>query len=193
MIRFRQKGFSEHDAMNYFYARVMEMGGDRSKWKIIDNSALIPILKGNNVVIEKFTIVSSMFKDDRYRMYLKIGAKAKLPDTVRLPKGPGYDKDLGNVRLSFSNGGIKANSTTAVENNKKKNGGGGGSDNFKATWSPDVGIKYRTEGDLMGKTIRYDKSERSLVLEFDKLHNAIRALNYLPFGFGYDIYLLDSK
>lgn len=194
MIQFRQKDFSEHDAMNFFYAKIMEMGGDRSKWKIIDRSALIPILKGNNIVIEKFNIVSNLFKDDRFRMYLRIGAKAKLPETVRLPKGPGYDRDLGNIRISITNGGIKSSGVSQQDNgngNQKKDKGG--ADNFRANWSPDVGLKYHVDGDLMGKTVKYDKSERTLVLEFDRLHNAIRALNYLPFGFGYDIYLLDSK
>ena len=50
---------------------------------------------------------------------------------------------------------------------------------------------------LIGEAIKYDKRDRSLVLEFDgPKENAIRnlkeALNILPFGLNYNIYLLNS-
>ena len=46
--------------------------------------------------------------------------------------------------------------------------------------------------ELLGEALRYDKKERSLVLEFSEISLAIRALNILPFGLGYKIYLLDA-
>ena len=39
---------------------------------------------------------------------------------------------------------------------------------------------------------KYDKESRSLVLEFEKIGDAIKALNILPFGINYNIYLLDA-
>ena len=82
MIKFRQKEFTEYDAMRSLYVKLMRYS-DRNKFGVIDTSALIPVLRGNNVVIERFVISTSMFGKDKYRMYLKIGAKAKLPDEVR--------------------------------------------------------------------------------------------------------------
>ena len=98
MIKFRQKNFSEYDAMRTLYVELMKKS-DRNKFGIIDQSALIPILKGNNIVIERFVISTSLFDGDKYRMYIRIGAKAKLPDEVRLP-GTVYDKRLLNLRLT---------------------------------------------------------------------------------------------
>ena len=45
MIKFRQKDFSEYDAMRTLYVELMKKS-DRNKFGIIDQSALIPILKG---------------------------------------------------------------------------------------------------------------------------------------------------
>ena len=42
-----------------------------------------------------------------------------------------------------------------------------------------------------GDTIDYDKKSRSIVLEFDTAQDAINALNILPFGLNYKVYLLD--
>ena len=106
MITFRQKEFREYDAMRSLYVRLMERSS-RDKFNVIDTSALIPILKGNNIVVEKFVISTSMFGKDKYRMYLKIGAKAKLPDEVRLQGGRPYDIRLINIRTSLKGDNFK--------------------------------------------------------------------------------------
>jgi DNA polymerase III gamma/tau subunit len=46
--------------------------------------------------------------------------------------------------------------------------------------------------ELLGDAIVYDKKSRTLVLEFDSIRDAIQALNILPFGLNYKIYLLDA-
>ena len=190
MIKYRQKIFSEHDAMNYFYNSLMNSGGDRNRWKVIDSSALVPILKGNNIVIEKFTIIDSWLNKDRYRMYLRIGAKAKMPDSVRLPKGQGYDQDLGKISIKLSND-KGFNSGNGRGNGNGNNGGGEGI--LSTSWNPQIGIKYRVDGEVLGKTIKYDKTARLLILEFQSIWDAIKSLNILPFGIGYKIYLLESR
>ena len=63
MIKFRQKDFSEYDAMRSLYVELLKKS-DRNKFKVIDTSALIPILKGNNIVIERFVINTSLFGRD---------------------------------------------------------------------------------------------------------------------------------
>ena len=55
MIQFRQKTFSEYDAMRTLYVELLKRG-DRNKWKVIDRDSLIPVLRGNNVVVERFVI-----------------------------------------------------------------------------------------------------------------------------------------
>ena len=166
MIVFRQKEFTEYDAMRSLYVELLKKS-DRNKFKVIDTSALIPILKGNNIVIERFVINTSMFRPDRFRMYIRIGAKAKLPDEVRLP-GQVYDKKLLNLRLAAKGGGF-----------------------LDAEISPILDLSVeRTR--LLGDAIKYDKKSRLLVLEFSTIWEAINALNILPFGLNYNIYLLDS-
>ena len=49
----------------------------------------------------------------------------------------------------------------------------------------------RVDDELKGETLKYDKKERSLVLEFPDIRAAVEALNILPFGINYKIYLLD--
>lgn len=223
MINFRQKNFSEYDAMRTLYVELMKRtNGDRNKFPTINSSALIPILRGNNIVIERFVISTSFFHKDKYRMYLKIGAKAKLPDDVRLtPKV--YDRRLGNISLSF-NKRIFSNTDRVklFSKNKNRNGGnnhqqqqGGGFNNYgqnnnnngnnnnnnngekkggefiNSSFSPDFNLKYQVQ-ELLGDAIKYDKPSRSLVLEFPNIDSAIDALNVLPFGLNYKIYLLDS-
>ena len=84
MIKFREKNFSEYDAMRSLYVELMKNArGNKDRYTIIDSSALIPVLRGNNVVIERFVISTSFLHSDKYRMYLKVGAKAKMPDEVR--------------------------------------------------------------------------------------------------------------
>lgn len=196
MIKFRQKTFSEYDAMRSLYVELLKRG-DRNKWKVIDKNSLLPVLRGNNVVIERFVISESFLHKDKYRLYLKIGAKAKLPDEVRLPEKV-YDERLGNATISFNVGSFAPNS----------NGGGGNQQKekkfsvkfrqkeFKGTpptlstsISPKINFSYEVR-ELLGEAVKYDKKERSLVLEFNSIDDAIKALNILPFGINYNIFLL---
>lgn len=242
MIQFRRKIFSEYDAMRSLYVELMKYS-DRTKFGIIDTSSLIPILKGNNVVIEKFVISTSMFGRDKYRMYLKIGARAKMPDEVRLPQRV-YDRRLGNMQLNINKGifdndnQYQYNNNNNGNNNFNNNSEGGNKielntnspsndtiDNRKnnrnfqkkqknnsevnfreklfsknknkqfpfisAQLSPHIDLSYEVR-ELLGDAILYDKKSRSLVLEFATIKDAIQALNILPFGLGYKIFLLNS-
>lgn len=203
MTKFKQKEFTEYDAMRSLYVELMKRSnGDRRKWPTINMSALLPILKGNNVVVERFVISTSMFGKDKYRMYLKIGAKAKLPDEVRLPNKY-YDKSVGNVKLTFKGGVFgkekekQSSDTTSQGDARLKLFGNNNNKNKKDSpmisgeFSPYVDLKYQVE-ELLGEAIKYDKKERSLVLEFSGIDDAIKALNILPFGIDYKIYLLDA-
>ena len=219
MIKFRQKQFTEYDAMRSLYVELMRRTkNDRQKFPIIDASALIPILKGNNVVIERFVISSSLFGRDKFRMYLKIGAKAKMPDEVRLT-GVYYDKKLGSLSLNIESGifagkpaggdrgegdgragaaggaaGARGGAKTFSETPRQKifgKGGGGNNPNITAKFSPSINITKEVHK-LLGEAVKYDKKSRSLVLEFDSIDDAIQALNILPFGINYKIYLLDT-
>lgn len=239
MITFRQKEFTEYDAMRSLYVRIMERSrNDRNRYPVINTSALLPILKGNNIVIERFVISTSIFGKDVYRMYLKIGARAKLPDEVRLP-GNYYDKKLLGTSISFEGGlfgrapkpdanvirdavreGIEAsqknNSDTTDEgrirlfskknrgnrgggnnggNNNNSGNSGGGNNRYISVrgnlGESNIDIKYQVK-ELLGEAIKYDKKDRSLVLEFPDIDSAIDALNILPFGLNYKIYLLDA-
>ena len=196
MIEFRQKFFSEYDAMKSLYEelkRYARQNRNTFSFSIIDSSALIPILKGNNIVIERFVISTSFGKKDKYRMYLKVGAKAKLPDEVRLPS---YDKRNSVLGLKFKLGaGIPrkkyfSEETEQKEFTKNKNNNGGGGSSFDSGLELYPDLSYTTK-ELKGETLKYDKRERSLVLEFPDIRSAVDALNILPFGLNYKIYLLD--
>lgn len=178
MIKFKQKEYAEYDAMRSLYVELMKYS-DSEKFEIIDKSALIPVLKGNNVVIEKFVISTSVFGKDKYRMYLKIGAKAKLPDEVRLP-GRTYDNKLARLQLKFNKSAF--DNTTSGKKPVP---------NIISEFSPNVDLSVKVN-EILGDAILYDKSSRSLVLEFNSIQNSIKALNILPFGLNYKIYLLDS-
>lgn len=182
MIEFRQKIFSEYDAMRSLYVELLKRG-DRNKWKVIDSGSLIPILRGNSVVIERFVISTSLLGSDKYRMYLKVGAKAKMPDEVRLPSKY-YDKRLGNASINLNldtfPGGEKKEKTP-----EKK----GGKPTIQGNVSPSLDFTYQVK-ELLGNAVKYDKEARSVVLEFASIGNAIEALNILPFGINYNIYLL---
>lgn len=224
MINFRQKEFTEYDAMRSLYVKLMRYS-DRNKFGVIDTNALIPILRGNNVVIERFVISTSMFGKDKYRMYLKIGAKAKLPDEVRLP-GRTYDKRLGNMQLNVNHSifapkdyeqqqqsqkkdDTRLNDTSSPSNDKPRRQKNYsefpgsileqkefGKDNkqypyISGSFSPSIDLSYEVS-ELLGEAIKYDKKSRTLVLEFKTVEDAINALNILPFGLGYKIYLLNA-
>lgn len=224
MINFRQKEFTEYDAMRSLYVKLMRYS-DRNKFGVIDTNALIPILRGNNVVIERFVISTSMFGKDKYRMYLKIGAKAKLPDEVRLP-GRTYDKRLGNMQLNVNHSifapkdyeqqqqsqkkeDTRLNDTSSPSNDKPRRQKNysefpgsileqkefGKNDKqypyISGSFSPSIDLSYEVS-ELLGEAIKYDKKSRTLVLEFKTIEDAINALNILPFGLGYKIYLLNA-
>ena len=196
MIKFVQKQYSEADAMRALYVELMRYS-DRNKFEVINSSALIPVLKGNNVVIERFVIYKPVFGRDRYRMYLKIGAKAKLPDEVRLAGQRVYDERLLDLSLSIQGKlkGPKFFSKNKKNNNNNNNGGGGfmeGDISTKISTPYNVLSINREVKELLGEAILYDKKSRSLVLEFKNIRSAIQALNILPFGLNYKIYLLDA-
>ena len=199
MIKFRQKKFSEYDAMRSLYVEITKDPNWKKKYGVIDSSALIPILRGNNIVIERFVISTSFARKDRYRMYLKIGAKAKLPDEVRLPSET-RTKKLGNAMININTGAFRGNGPQQKNNSdttlphpifrEKMYGKGGPPPTISASISPYIDLTYEVKS-LLGDAIKYDKKERSLVLEFDSIQDAIKALNILPFGMNYKIYLLN--
>lgn len=200
MIEFRQKIFSEYDAMRSLYVELMKYS-DKNKFGIIDQSSLIPILKGNNVVIERFVISTRPFtRKQKYRMYLKIGARAKMPDDVKLPNRV-YDERLLGMQINF-NGSFfgdprekKQSDTTEIAyvkdgvSFKQKEFKDGPPPNVTANISPYINITKEVE-EILGEAVEYDKKSRSLVLEFNSIQDAIKALNILPFGINYKIYLL---
>lgn len=185
MAKFKLKTFSEYDALRALYVEMQRVFGYNLKDKInlIDQSALIPVLKGNSVVIEKFVISSRMFGKDRYRMYLKIGAKATMPNDVRLTSRSKIN-NLGKLNLSF-NGGINQKQ---FGNNNNNNGGGA---IISSNWRPDINLSYTTN-EVIGETIDYNRSDRSVIFEFKSIIDAIRSLDVLPFGLGYKVYLLGN-
>lgn len=205
MIVFRQKEYSEYDAMRSLYVELMRYS-DRNRFDTIDKSALIPILKGNNIVIERFVISTTLFGKDRYRMYLKIGAKAKMPDEVRLPSKV-YDKRLGNMQVNVNSGVFADNQRQQNNNNRPQNqprqtnnseviekqfaDKKGPPPFISGSMSPYIDLTVKVQ-ELLGDAIVYDKQSRTLVLEFKSIRDAIQALNILPFGLNYKIYLLDS-
>ena len=197
MIVFKQKTYSEYEAMRSLYVELMRDGGKRGKWEIISKSQLPAVLKGNNVVVEKFVISTSLFGRDKYRMYLKIGAKAKLPDEVRFP-GYYYDEKLGGLSLKVS-GGVpfknqqQNNFSDAKEKafgkNKNNNNNNGGK-LLSAEYNNRFDIEVEVHN-MIAEAIKYDKKSRELILEFDTIQDDIRALNILPFGINYNIKLLE--
>lgn len=194
MIEFRQKEFTEYDAMRYLYNELMKNDAWRRKIQIIGTDSLIPVLKGNNVVIERFVISTRTFHKDKYRMYLKIGAKAKMPDAVRLP-GQVRTNKLLNSSVSISGGIFRQKNNSEIEFRQKEFKGNGNNNGPKPTISATINpvyadIQYETTVPK-GETIDYDKKSRSIVLEFDNVGDAIGALNILPFGLNYKVYLLD--
>ena len=191
MIQFRQKTFTEYDAMKSLYEEMKKFGFDRRLKGIINSSSLIPVLKGNNVVIERFVISTSFGRSDKYRMYIKVGAKAKLPDEVRLPSQT-RDQELMKLSFNLKRGVKNYSNLEQKEFSKNKGGNGSGGQDGLST---NIGIQPRLtykKTELLGETLKYDKEGRSLVLEFPSIGNAIKSLNILPFGINYNIYLLDA-
>ena len=211
MINFRQKEFTEYDAMRSLYVELMR-GECRLRIDTINRNELIPILRGNNIVIERF-VISPVGRQDKYRMYLKIGAKAKLPDQVRLTSRNEYRK-FGSMKIDLNAAAFppgSGNNNQQQNNNKNKNQQnnqqqnkqktysvmsqkefGNGPKPFAAVGMPMfVDLSYQVNK-LLGEALLYDKVSRTLVLEFDSIRDAINALNVLPFGINYKLYLLDD-
>lgn len=208
MINFRQKEYSsnEYDAMRSLYVELIR-GDCRLRVEVIDRSQLIPILRGNNVVIERFVVVP-IGRQDKFRMYLKIGGRAKLPDQVRLTSRNEYRKfgsmkvDLNAAAMLPGGGNNNNNNQNQQNNNKKKQKTyssimsqkefGNGPRPFSSANLPMfVDLSYQVNK-LLGEALVYDKNSRTLVLEFDSIRDAINALNVLPFGINYKLYLLDD-
>lgn len=198
MIEFRQKIFSEYDAMRSLYVELMKYS-DKNKFGIVDQSALLPILKGNNVVVERFVISTRPFtRKQKYRMYLKIGAKAKMPDDVKLPNRV-YDERLLGMQINFNAaiGGKEGDPKQTQHSDttegtiifRQKEFKGGPPPTVTTNINPYINITREVE-DIIGDAVEYDKKSRSLVLEHNSIQDAIKSLNILPFGINYKIYLL---
>lgn len=198
MITFKQKTYSkESDAMRALYVALQR---ERKRVEVIDQNSLVAVLKGNNIVIERFVIFTPTFGKDKFRMYLKIGAKAKMPDNVKLAENFTKSEKVLDAALSFD-GGLERRKLFSKPKNNKGSGGGnnnnnnnqGGSGNFaKASFDfGRVGL-FKEKESRIGEAILYDIKSRSLVLEFGSMENAIRALDILPFGINYKLYLLDT-
>ena len=208
MITFKRKEFSEYENMRVLYNEIQRNFYLKNKIRMIDPSALPSILRGNNVVIEKFSIITSLFNKDRYVMYLKMGAKVKLPDKIRLD-GDNVKENIGNMSIKFKSGIPKFNSGSSEkkfsdtygtriffesggkDNGKKKKKGDGGGGFINAEFTPYENLSYDYTR-LVGRVVKYNKIERSLVLEFDSKMDALKALDILPFGLDYNLYLLNS-
>lgn len=181
MIRFAQKQYTEYDAMRALYVELMRNSVEKTRFEVIDKSALIPVLKGNSVVIERFVVSTSKYGNDKFRMYLKIGAKAKLPDRVRLANSNVYRQKFLDLSLSFRG------QQQGLQSGGDKNLGIRSEIKSPSNFSLEREIQ-----ELLGEALEYNKRDRSLVLEFSNISNAIRALDILPFGLNYKIYLLDA-
>ena len=208
MIQFREKLYSEYDAMRYLYTELRK-NFEPKKIQLIDSQQLIPVLKGNSVVIEKFTINKSFLGKETYRLYLKIGLKAKLPDKFRLPSNS-YQRRVGDLSLKF-NGGLSNisfgdnNNNNNNNNNKKKDKQKNNSiysdynspkyklfaEPISAFFAPNISFQ-KTVTNPIGETIKYDKNTRTVVLEFKSVEDVIKALKILPIGLDYKLYLSDD-
>ena len=209
MIEFRQKEFTEHDAMRLLYTELKRDGWWRDRIKVVNRNSVIPVLRGNNILIERFVISTSLFGRDKYRLYIKIGAQAKLPDEVRLPEVI-RQRRLLNAKVELKTGGgniFQTNFSETMEDLLLREKLFGDKDKKDNNYSPSMNtyLNDNTGGydimfeirSLIGKAIKYDKKDRSLVLEFDgpkedAIRNLKDALNILPFGLEYNIYLLDA-
>ena len=119
MIKFKQKEFSESDAMRPFYVKLQkEMKERRAPFvQIIGKSEMIPILSGNNVIIEKFVLVDKFFGKDTFKMYLRFGNKVKLPDSMKLSDFKYENKNLlGGSRIDIDL--FPNNNNNQQQNNK---------------------------------------------------------------------------
>lgn len=95
-----------------------------------------------------------------------------------------------DLSLSFK-GGVKAPQQKQYSNGKSK-----GSNPPPLGINTEIKTPYfsleRDVQEILGEALEYNKRDRSLVLEFQSIPDAIRALNILPFGLNYKLYLLDA-
>ena len=104
MIKFKEKTYSEYDAMRQLYVEMSKRYKSydgKLGFKVVSPFYLPGILKGNNVVIEKFVILSRMIGSDKYRMYIKLGSKVKIPDDFKLPSLDKDTKNLGSLNTTI--------------------------------------------------------------------------------------------
>lgn len=190
MIKFVQKEFSEADAMRPFYVKLQEYMRDRRCpfVQVIGKNEMLPILSGNNVIIERFVITQRVFGKDSFKMYLRFGSKVKLPDNFELSDFRYETKSLlGGTKLSVGIGGGNNNNQGNKNNNKKNK-------KFSLIGPEINSLSFALNRDVKvksGEVVHYDKSNRIAVLEFNNIDNAIRSLNILPLGLNYKLYLLD--
>lgn len=196
MIRFVQKEYTEYDAMRALYKELEEnwYRTHRMKVDIIDSSSLVPILKGNNVVIERFVINSPAFGKDKYRMYLKMGAKVKMPVNLKLAGFNYYHKSIGGLSFNLKGKIPFTDKLFSNNNNNKNNNNNGGGKEFGVfSGSLDNRVSIDKEvQETIGNVLLYDVKSRTAVFEFKRIEDAVKALNILPFGLNYKLYLLDS-
>lgn len=211
MIKFKQKEFSEADAMRPFYVKLQRDMRERKCpfVQVIGKSEMLPILSGNNVIIEKFVLVDKILGKDRFRMYLRFGSKVKLPDVFKLSEFEYRDKPLFgasklNVNLdlgSGNGGGGNNNNNGNNKKNKNKNNqqkkfseGSLGQKEFGFLSPKLEGLSFaisRTVKNSLGEVTFYDKKNRIATIEFSNIQDAIKSLNILPLGLNYKLYLLD--
>lgn len=214
MIQFREKTYSsrEYDAMRTLYVNLCRRF-DRNRIKTIESNQLAAALKGNNVIIERFVINKPPFGVDTYRIYLKIGARAKMPDQVRLPSHK-FKNRFGDIKTRFRAGWgdrtlqfdqnyerFDPKTDTRFSNtneprqklfkDNKKNNNNGGGENMSFEFTPFIPNEYESQ-ELMADVLLFNKKSRTLVLEAKTVDSIIDSLNVLPFGLNYNILLLDA-
>lgn len=184
MIIFREKKFTEYDAMISLYKSLKSKD---AKFEVIKDSALPAVLRGNNIVIEKFVISPRTFGRDQYRTYIRLGSKLKLPTTgIRFPKY--YEnKRIGGLGLLVSRGGAEGSVARVIEDKSsgKKTTEYSKPDNNSSQYSLEL-----SSSKSAANVLTYDKNSGSLVLESPSIDDAVRALNILPFGIGYKVFIL---
>lgn len=116
MLSFKQKEYSEYPSTRLLYSEIQKRhirGID-----FITRSEMIPILRGNNIIIEKFTISTSLFGKDHFRAYFKMGAKVSMPNDVYIPNSPYSERrTLGKLEMNMQ-AGIKPPNYNDNNNNK---------------------------------------------------------------------------
>lgn len=189
MIRFRQKEFTEADAMRPFYVKLQEYMRDRRcpQVQVIGKNEMLPILSGNNVIIERFVLAGKLLGKDKFKMYLRFGSKVKLPNEFKLSDFKYETKSLL--------GGSKINVGISTGNNNNQGGNNKNKHKRFSIIGPEINsLSFALNRDVkvsLGEVIHYDKSDRIVILEFNNIDSAIRSLNILPLGLSYKLYLLD--